>query len=182
MYYCPICLDTVTNDALLLCKHYMCLDCVRLLHNVVCPICRAPLVSPLLSDSEMQTMNDKYTDDINEINNNTSIIIDDNVIIDEDLIEDFVYDESTEYDEYEHWLHVNTSSLPELLEQLDQCSRLMIYNGLELDMGQTIIRELVDRVCDSDFRVDMLQPHIITILKFGRFVDTIRLCQFLSLQ
>jgi len=179
---CPICLDSVSNDARLLCKHKMCLQCVLLLHNVVCPVCRAPLASPLLSDSDLQKMDDKYISDVNEINNNTSFVIDDNVIVIDDDV--FVIDDDSQdfvYDVYEELRNIKTSTPDELFEQLDRVAGYMGYNGHELDIGRLIIKELIDRVCDNDFRVELLQSHIITIMKYGNIEDTIRLCQFVSI-
>ena len=62
---CPICLDNVdqNDDAELKCNHAHHIECVKLLRDNVCPVCRAPLISQKLNSNTIEEMEKrKYQD------------------------------------------------------------------------------------------------------------------------
>lgn len=62
---CCICLDSLCEDVhILKCKHKMHLNCVRLLRNASCPICRTEIVpTGKLTRKNIDEMTQKYKND-----------------------------------------------------------------------------------------------------------------------
>ena len=58
---CPICLLEVVScdDAKLTCNHEIHFECVKILHDDHCPICRAKIQSPLLNDDIISEIRDR---------------------------------------------------------------------------------------------------------------------------
>lgn len=65
---CPICFDIIEDkdDAELKCKHKFHLDCIKQLHNTSCPMCRAPLESLKIKESDFETINQRKQRNIEE--------------------------------------------------------------------------------------------------------------------
>ena len=69
---CSICQDDFTNETndetrkeRLFCGHCFHLGCIRLMHDDRCPLCRAHLLAPNITDSEIRKMRMRHMDDIN---------------------------------------------------------------------------------------------------------------------
>lgn len=58
---CPICLDSIDleDDASPECGHSIHIECAKQMHSVLCPLCRAPLVSKNISQADFCAMEDR---------------------------------------------------------------------------------------------------------------------------
>jgi len=65
---CAICTDKIKpkENALLACGHDFHLECVKQLHNPICPMCRQPLKSKLLSRKDIEAMKDRGAEDADQ--------------------------------------------------------------------------------------------------------------------
>lgn len=65
---CGICLDAMTcGDSIIFqCNHIFHRECAKSLRDIRCPVCRTPIESKDLSQSELITMENRYTEDKKE--------------------------------------------------------------------------------------------------------------------